>query len=280
LLRGTNEERYVLEHDSWWAPITYRPSVDERWEDWLASSKIADFVPILQVTNVTGDQFYAAGGVYNWEEPEDALRYGAAGRKRLDLWFDLYLLRRDRRQELMRKLSEVDSPPEPLQLYQLFLGEYPWSPAWHALEKLHRSEDRLVQRGVRIASHIYLVDGSRGDFAVEETFSFRIPSSEIVRALSLARCGEASWCGQSNSITAFDPSVTTRGPSTLLLSRDAMLALASNPDFEPIWVVGGEQMIVSSRGKSGPGFSRLFGIYEFQDNALVGNVSRQYERYS
>ncbi len=74
---------------------------------------------------------------------------------------------------------------------------------------------------------------------------------------------------------AFDPSVTTSGPSALLVRKEALVEFLNNQGYDILWVILGEKAVVggSMSGAEWPGKLQLYGVYSGLEGKVHGSVA-------
>jgi hypothetical protein len=168
--------------------------------------------------------------------------------------------------------------PDPPQVYQMFLGEHGWSPASRYFQQPYFGDERWTQPNhgcpvkVRTAAFEYLRETSGFDCSVDESYTLRLPASELVIGLGLRWSGNgADYLDAAGQLAAFDPTAHAVGPSALLLREDLLKVFLAREKLTICWAVLGEKCVL------GAGFSpahhaslRLSGAYMLGDKGPVG----------
>ena len=171
----------------------------------------------------------------------------------------------------------------------VFLGEWHWAPAYHALrftpevpgpgEVSDRGSHHHVPFPFEPTSESYK-GSSQYDASLDERgVHLLLPSPGLARRLGLRWDGRAAWLDADGRRVVYDPTPYV-GPaedsrSVLLITRDAAEALNRDHGLALVWSVAGEKQRLEMSG--GPvGHQRFFGSYLLRDRQPVGQLYAQF----
>ena len=125
---------------------------------------------------------------------------------------------------------------------------------------------------LRTIAFEYLREASGFDCSIDESYTLRLPTSELVAGLRLGWSGNgADYLDAAGQLAAFDPTAHTNGPNALLLREDLLKEFLTGQGLTICWAVRGEKRVL------GPGFDpehhaslRMSGAYRLGDKAPVG----------
>ena len=272
---------------SWWSSIKY-----ENWntpQDHLEWAKRYDDLPHIQdllsvVCPKDGSRWLNLCGFFNWKQlpPVDK---DPTDIERRDLWYRCngYLIRDSDVETFMKWAEDVDFSgrmmPQPPGIYEMFLGEYGWSSAWHDFYKEHFGDDEWIFLGkdcpvkVREVISEYHHKSSEFDCSADDNCTLTIPSNDIVTGLGLRWSGYGSdFVDEAGQIIAFDPTAYAEGPSTLLLRQDKLKEFLEHEKLALCWIVTGEKFVHDMGGFTSRNFAalRLSGAYVQDSEGLTG----------
>jgi hypothetical protein len=230
LITETKSER----RKAWWAPIAYKRWDRDESDDktWIAdSADVPDLKGLLIVTNpAEGSRWITLQGWYHWEEPvpPEEERFE---KERREIWnlARCYLVRRKNFQQVFRWAKRQNFMgrwmPENHELWRVFLGEFPWAPAFRFQDQPYYSRDGWTRgRDNNIPAPIlstvdeYLGESSSRDCSVHDTIHVTLPSKFIVEGMGLNWNGsEGNFFDSEGQLVAVDPSVRGAGPRALLI---------------------------------------------------------------
>jgi hypothetical protein len=241
---------------SWWCTIQYR-----NWENptdhrnWAACfddlPKVENLLSISHPTDAT--RWVNAQGYFHWQQhpPADQERTDVDLR---ELWYICtgYLIRSCDVEALLRWAEDVDFwgrwMPEPPEVYSMFLGEYGWSTASRYFEQQcfgngdwqRPSHGCTVQ--VKPIAFEYLRESGGFDCSVDDSYTLRLPASELVTGLELRWSGRgADYLDATGQLAALDPTAYTDGASTLLIREDLLQRLLARKEWTVCWAILGEK---------------------------------------
>jgi hypothetical protein len=160
----------------------------------------------------------------------------------------------------------------------MFLGEHGWSPASRYFQEPYYGDERRTQPNhgcpvkVRTAAFEYLREASGFDCSVDETYTLRLPTSELVTGLGLQWSGNgADYLDIAGQLAAFDPTAHAEGPSAGLIRDDLLREFLAREGLSICWAVRGEKRVLGAGFDPGHHASlRMSGAYLLDGKGLVG----------
>lgn len=250
--------RDVYKYASW------RPSVgDSAWTE--IRSDLPDVLKLVQLG--PSGEWLVLDGHSRWEQPPLPGREKFESTRR-DVWYtvDSYLVKRNRGRATYnwaRKQNFMGRwMPDSLEVRSLFLREIPDSLAYrteHSSKSLWAdvNDRRREATGLRLLPTVQGYGWEGGvDASVDDGLNVKIPSIEILERMRLrhsAKVGE--FVNEGGEIIAVDPSVQEGGASKLLVKKEPFLKFLRDSDYEVLWVVVGEKLLIGGNmsGRDFPG---------------------------
>ncbi|MBI1814243.1 MAG: ATP-binding protein [Deltaproteobacteria bacterium] len=275
---------------AWWGAARHEnwgdPSSPEQWVmrcDDLP--KVEDLLSVVHPDDAS--RWLNLQTYFNWQQPLAADRESIDVERR-ELWYLCtgYLLRASDVGAFMAWGETVDFwgrwMPDPQEVHRMFLGEYGWSAAFRYFQQPYFGDDGWIQPShgcpvsVRPAAFEYLREGNGFDCSVDESYTLRLPASELVTGLGLRwSANGADYLDVTGRLAAFDPTAHADGPSALLLRRDSLTEFLAREELAICWAVLGEKRVL------GPGLDpayyarlRISGTYMLSDKGPVGFLKR------
>lgn len=168
--------------------------------------------------------------------------------------------------------------PESQEYYEQFFGEHKWSPA----AKYHQDPyynylgwiypDKDCPAKLYVVSSKYTGENSGFDCSVDDGFSLYFPSEEIIEKLKLTWSGQdAEFIDDQGMLAAFDPTVRSQGPDSLLVRKDLIETLNEREGITLCWTIIGEQRAFDSAMSSRFNHrNNIHGAYVFKDGNIDG----------
>jgi hypothetical protein len=157
-----------------------------------------------------------------------------------------------------------------------YLGEYPWHPAFAAVDGTFEIGERDVI-SIQATVADWHVEQSGHDYSVEESFNLTIPAPVLVRGLHLrlAEGRSLAYAAPDGRVLFKDPSVDEPGFSAAVVDRDAMRAFLEAEGLEIVWIFTGEKSAHGGRrhGNGWGGRLEYWGIYRFNGNSIEGSLT-------
>ena len=278
---------------SWWARPPYEGwKEDASHQAWLdEKSDIPNVEELLRVTHPSdGTNWLVVDGSFIWQQPHSA-DVEPYDDPRRQLWVGCqgYFIHAADAGEFMDWAREVHFwgrwMPESYRLLSgdVFLGEFPWSPAFdyfiNSLDSDCDGERWSDARGkcpvpLMAVSFSYSAEGSGFDCSIDDGFSLNLPTENFVKRLGLEWTGKgADFIDEQGEVVAFDPTAYEDGPSGLLIREEAMNRFLAENDLALCWTVVGEKTVGGIRDShQNLKFTKLTGAYRFTGQSVEGFV--------
>jgi hypothetical protein len=271
---------------AWWGPAKY-----ENWGDpsdpseWV--KRCDDLFKVEDLLSVTHPDDHSRWlnmqGYFVWELQPPADREWTEVERR-DIWCICtgYLVRSEDADAFLKWAEGVDFwgrwMPDPPEVYQMFLGEYVWSPASRYFQQPYFGDKGWIQpehdcpMKVRAVTLEYMREGNGFDCSVDKSYQLRLPGSELVVGLGLRWTGNgAGYVNAAGKLAVFDPTAHADGPSALLVREDLLKEFLMREKLSICWTILGEKRVI------GQGFdpayhisSRMTGAYVLGDRTTNG----------
>jgi hypothetical protein len=273
---------------SWWGAASYSnweyASDVRQWVMRIDDLPVVD--DLLCVASADGVQWVNGQGHFCWKQPVSADR-DSMDADRGDLWYACvgYLIKRDDATAFLKWAESVDFAgewmPGPPGLERQFIGEYQWSPASRYFQKSYFGDDGWIEPDqdcsvkVRTVAAEYFRETGGFDCSIDETYTLRVPISELIVGLGIQWTGVgADFVDSAGRLIAQDPTVNAEGPSALLLREDALREFLARNELTICWAITGEKRVISythGRGKIYPS-TRISGAYMLGEGKPIGFV--------
>jgi len=292
LLKGTERERWQPHTRTWWFPSPY-DAWDAETDDvtWLKSPEdLPNVDPLIEVTNPgDGSKWLVLEASYRWEQPTSPReeRYEIP-RREIGYMLKSYIAKKSDMEELFDWAKEQNFKgswmPESHGLYDVFLGEFSWAPAfeYHSVPYYHydgwtRGDENRIPQEVLVSTDQY-IRGDRGyDCSIDKAINIYLPAKWLADHMGLRWNGvEGYFFDDSGDLIAFDPSVRTPGPGALLINRDALLKFLNENGYDILWTVVGEKNIIGGRRDDWKGRLELSGAYRIHENRIDGAINTRF----
>lgn len=276
---------------SWWAPSSYN-SWDEHvnHRDWIACrDDIPSVKDLLSIVNpVDETRWLNVGGYFVWRQslPADVESYDVDQR---EFWLICtgYFICAEGTDDFMKWAKGVSFGgrwmPEPPTVHNMFLGEYGWSPAFqYFLNQPDHGSGMESERGcpvtLRTAACDYSKESQDFDCSVDDGYSLRLPTHDMIEQLGLKWTGRAAdYIDPEGRPAAFDPTAHEEGPNALLLREDLLRRYLSDEGLALCWTILGEKRVLAERMSFGHrGRMEFSGAYTY-DQELKGFLCSKYD---
>lgn len=240
-------------YDNWNAP--------EEYLEWVKRYEELPSIESLLVVKrpEDGTEWVNLHGYLNWQQKTPAGRDPNEVERR-ELWyiFTGHLIREEELEIFMSWAETVDFwgrwMPEPPETYELFLGEYGWSPAFHGFQKLYDADSdqgwirpRDCPIKVKTAAFEYVRESSGFDCSIDDNYTLRLPAVDMVHGLGLRWSGHgADFIDNKQQLVAFDPTAHQDGPSAILIRLDTLREFLAREKLALCWTVMGEKRVIGS----------------------------------
>ncbi len=283
----------------WWSPVpcTYWGAGISPAQ-WVSDTKkLPDPKAMLRVVDDGGARWYVLNSSACWEEPTPAGCGDGSGRRRsITYWVDSYLVD-EHHLDAVQKWASSETGVTHLRtgaqhLHQVYLGEYPWAPAYRDTEGTYayagvvdvlltsppETAARCVPTTVR-----YMQEAGEHDCSIERTVRLCLPVPTLVSGMRLRWMGrEGEWMdAQGRRAVMQDPSAVSRGPSALLVRCDALTDFLEREGLGLLWVVTGRKTVLGGAATrtpaSWPGELSIRGAYRETAAAIEGALHTEYQ---
>ena len=270
---------------SWWGSWLYTDWDEQlRHWDWIErEDDIPDMRDLLSVERPSdGTRWLNVSGYFNCQQPHpaDVEPYDVEQR---DIWFICqgYFIHAKDADIFIDWAKNADFwgrwMPESSEIYNMFLGEYGWSPAFRYFNQPYYGIYGWTNPGnncptsVRPVLFEYNVGAQGFDCSVDESYTLRLPDHDIVKRLGLkwTRQG-ANFVDKEGRLAAFDPTAHEDGPTALLIREDLLKQYLSNEGLALCWTILGEKRVLGGSRESYHGALRISGAYKYTDQGPQG----------
>lgn len=291
------DEEWSPNNNSWWFPYAYAD-----WEKpksnltWLRQTEDLPKVEKLILTNrpPSSDKWINLHGHFRWEQdvPEQFERHKV--RHRL-IWYiiNAFVVRKSDKKEISRWAKGKDFfgdwMPKPADADGIFLREYFWSPAYkyaNQEEHLRMGWTRGFKKEVPVEivplSDRYFATPLGRDCSIGNSYPILLPSKWLADKLRIKwRDHEGQFYNDQGKLIAFDPSVYTEGPGSLLLDQDVLFGFLEENNLDIFWTVIGEKDVIGDSGNDRTDNGRLYicGVYWISKGLPKGNMWTRRELY-
>ncbi len=290
---GTSWDGHV---PSWWGVVPYDSwRVQDDPRSWvLNQGDLPNVEELLLATNPNdGTRWLIGKGAFDWKQPAPVDKESTAVERR-ELWINCtgYLIRRDDASRFVEWAEGVDFwgrwMPEAPEVWGMFLGEHGWAPASRYYQHPYYGEEGWVQPGhgcpvkIRTITFEYLKEKGGFDCSVDEGYTLKLPTTEIVAGMKLRWRGNGADYPDANGLLAAqDPTVSMDGPTAFLLRKDLFQRYLDQENQTLCWTIQGEKRVQEA------GFGttvhhpalRLMGALYFSDRGFTGFVRYVADEY-
>jgi len=253
LLSGTHDDGWTdFEGPCWWAPIHPRLAAlsPEDKMYWLHSD--ADWVDTdrcIDVVDPSGKRWLALKTfVMCRDRSSDSL---TADERKTWARLSCFVVEKPAMKSTLEKtrnrvLTDPSAIPG-MTVYagHVYLGEYPWHPAWADLAEDTDFSVQGVSPTARPTIGKYFCEHGTHDASVSKTVNVTLPAPWLIEAigLHLSDGRRATFDDAAGATRFFDPSLTSAGPQAGLVDREAFLAALDREGLVPVWVIAGEKVV-------------------------------------
>ncbi|MPM16104.1 hypothetical protein SDC9_62478 [bioreactor metagenome] len=268
---------------SWTIPLQYNSwQKNESAESWLKSTldlpneKLAIEVKDLDDTS----SWLLLENHISWMEdtPLEQERYEVPTK---ELWYMIksYIVKKEDAEIFYSWASQQNFMgrwmPEARDIFELFLGEFHWSPAY---DFVVRNENEIWDEvdikkhpcKVMVTAIDYLWENGVYDCSIDESVRITLPTREIAEKMGLVwNCKDYKYYNKEGKITFQDPSVYMEAPNSLLVRKEDFLKFLDENGYEVFWTLLGEKNILQQYHND---FGRLeiSGVYRYINGKVEG----------
>lgn len=263
---------------------------------WLKKSEdLPDPKKIIEFTDEDGIAWVALEGFIEWQEetPPEQEKYNLPSRQLLYM-IKSYLVRaRDgekvfnwaKQQQFMGRWM-----PESDKFYHVYLGEYPWAPAflYHNITYNHNdgwtdgSSDKKIPAKILVTDDQYLSSDSLIDCSTSKAISVKLPAKFLVDEMKLTQnYVDGRFFNKNNELVAFYPPVfDEKAPSCVLIKKDKLVNFFRVKKYNMVWTLLGEKNIIGGSGIGQPiGWLEIDGAYTLNGRyEIVGTKKTNFKK--
>ncbi len=280
---------------AWWFPTEYRDwdtiSEDVEWMNTV--SDLPDIQSLIEVTRPDNDSnWLALGGYYHWEQSTPPEEYRSNVTRR-EIWYKLrgYLVHQADCDEVFEWATQYNFEgrwiPEGQDFYQVYLGEFFWSPAYTYYTESYEGSigwqggdpDSQLPKPILPLVGTYMKEESGFDCSIDEGISITVPTQLVAEGMGLDWRGiEGKYFDKTGRLIAFDPSVDEYGPRTVLILKNAFLTFLRENEYCIVWTVLGEKQLVGRhiRQDDWKGRLKISGAYCWRNHQLEGKITPRF----
>ena len=262
---------------------------------WLRQSNdLPDPMKMTELIDGEGNRWITLGLSFSWKEeslPEEEEEYG---RQQKMLWYMLksYIVRVGDKGKIFEWAKKQNFygrwMPESNEFHDIYLGEYPWAPAFLHRQDLNynggwtnqnRNNSKGLPTDVLVTDDQYSSSGSSIDCSTDEVIRASLPVKFIVDEMQLVQTYvDGRFLDKEGDLVAFDPSIFHQNiPSQVLVRKDKLLNFFKRKGYSLIWTLLGEKNIVGMRA---PGHLLVNGAYTLGNgNKVIGKYRGEFKSY-
>ena len=287
------KEAYTEPYFSWWFPFIY-DSLDSQNNDteWLKDeSDLPTFESIIEVKSEDGSKWLVLGSYFSLQQKIPTGQESSETPLR-DIFFclDSCLAKKSDIPKLYRwgrKQSYQGARfPEFDHTYDTFLGELYWEKS--VQQKINRGEPNWTRQGERseeiptdvyVPMYQYTHESGGYDCSVNTGFHILLPNKLLVEKMNLINKADGTFVDSNNKKIAYDPSVSEKGPSMLLIRKDSFVKFLQDNGYGIIWQVIGKKVVLGRETTTPEKWKDsldIHGIYRITNGKVEGDLKIQY----
>jgi len=263
---------------------------------WLKKSRdLPDPKKIIEFIDDQGNTWIALEGFVEWQEetPPEYEKYNLPTRT---LWYmaKSYLVRNKDKDKVFKWAKQQHFMgrwmPESHEFYHVYLGEYPWAPAFfhHYIPYYHhdgwtnRTRDKKIPAKILVTDDKYLSSGSSIDCSTNKGISVKLPAKFIVDEMNLVQSYiDGRFFDKKGDLVAFDPSVFDDSmPRHVFVRKDKLSDFLKRKGYVLFWTLLGEKNMIGGGGVGQPlGWLEVDGAYTLNGrNRVVGTKKSRFKK--
>ncbi|MCY4513253.1 MAG: hypothetical protein OXB86_06160, partial [Bdellovibrionales bacterium] len=225
---------------------------------WLKQQKdLPNPKKIIEFTDDQKNIWVALEGFVEWQEetPPENEKYSLPTRT---LWYMLksYLVRVKDKDKVFKWAEQQNFMgrwmPESSEFYTIYLGEYPWAPAFHYHYTPYYHHDGWTSQGQQIPTEVlvtddyYLNSSSSRDYSTDEAIRIKLPAKLIVDEMSLIQNHiDGRFFDKNDDLVVFDPSIFhSNMHQQVLIRKDKLLNFLKHKGYALFWTLIGEKNVI------------------------------------
>jgi chromosomal replication initiation ATPase DnaA len=258
---------------------------------WLKKSRdLPDPKKIIEFIDESGIAWISLEGFITWQEetPPEQEKYNLPTRT---LWYIIksYLVRAADKDKVFNWAKQQHFMrgwmPESHEFYNVYLGEYPWSPAflYHNIPYYHHdgwvdgSRDRKIPARILVTDDQYLSSGSSIDCSTSRAISVKLPAKFLVDEMELAQnYVDGRFFDKDGNLVAFYPPVfDEKAPSCVLIRKDKLVNFFQVKKYNLVWTLLGEKNIIGGGRIGQPlGWLEIDGAYTLNGRYEIVGIKK------
>lgn len=293
LLRRTHHENWKPQSNTWWFPVSVKSwqsrSTDLTWLKYTEDlPQVQSLLEVVEPKHKT--KWLVMEALYRWEQPipDEEERYEIPHR---ELWyiFTSYIVKKKDASTLLAWAKRQDFMgrwmPHSHELYNVFLGECFWSPAflfnntpYYGRAGWTKNAFHRIPRKILVSTDQYMQEYSSYDCSIEDTINMYLPAKWLADGMQLNWNGvEGHFYTKQGKIVVVDPAVNTPGPGALLIDKNEIMNFLQTNGYEILWTVIGEKRIIGGTlSGTWRGVLRINGAYRIYRNRIVGKLKTKF----
>jgi len=263
---------------------------------WLKESReLPDPKKIIEFVDDQGNVWVSLEGFVEWQEktPPEYEKYNLPTRT---LWYMVksYLVKNRDKDKVFKWAKRQNFMgrwmPESHEFYHVYLGEYPWAPAflYHYIPYYHHdgwtsgARDKKIPAKILVTDDQYLSSGSSIDCSTNEVVSVKLPAKFIVDGMGLVQNHiDGRFFDKTGDLVAFDPSVFDNNtPRHVFVRKDKLSDFLKRKGYALFWTLLGEKNMIGGGGIGQPlGWLEIDGAYTLNGkNRIAGTKRRRFKK--
>jgi hypothetical protein len=250
---------------------------------------------IIETTDSEGNKWVALEGSVEWQEatPPEQEKYDMATRQ---LWYMLrsYLVKSENKSKTIRWMRRQNFMGrwmlESHEFYNVYLSEYPWSPAFLTQNTPYYGHDGWTDKArgnekmpskILVTDDTYLSSGSSIDCSTDGTITVKLPAKYVIDKMKLTQpYVDGRFFDSDNKLVAFDPSVFSSDiPRFVFIRKNKLVAFLKSKGYSIIWTLLGEKNIVGGSMFIPPeGWMEINGVYTLANNVISGSLQSSFSK--
>ncbi|UCB57639.1 MAG: ATP-binding protein [Candidatus Omnitrophota bacterium] len=251
---------------------------------------------IIEVIDSQGNAWLVLEGFIEWQDetPPEHEKYNLSRRR---LWYMMksYLVKKREKNKVctwaQREHFRGQWMPESHEFYHVYLGEYPWAPAflYHYIPYYHHdgwtsgTGDKKIPAKVLVTDDKYLSRGSSIDCSTNETIGVKLPAKFILDKMNLIQNYiDGRFFDKKGDLVAFDLSVFCEDiPKCILIRKDKLSDFLKCKGYALFWTLLGEKNMIGGNVIGQPlGWLVINGTYTLDDKDKIVGTKRSHFKKS
>lgn len=263
---------------------------------WLKRTKdLPDPKHIIEFIDSQKNSWVALEGFIEWQE-ETQPEYEKYDLSTRTLWYMIksYLVKEQDGVEVVQWAKRQHFVggwmPESHEFYNIYLGEYPWAPAflYHFVPYYHHDGWVDNARGKQIPAKLLVTDdkylscGSSIDCSTNESIRVKLPAKFIADEMNLVQQYiDGIFFDKEGDLVALDPNVFDIDmPKCTLIRKDKLCDFLKRKRCAIFWTISGEKNMMGGRTIGQPlGWLEIDGAYTLSNkNKIAGAITSSFKK--